>query len=42
MTVQSIRTAIQKRNVAGDHLLVPPRKVPFGKMNRVGKFDNLL
>jgi hypothetical protein len=41
MAVQSIRTPIEKRDVAGDHLLVPAREVPFRKMDGVGKFNNL-
>jgi hypothetical protein len=35
MAVQSIRTAVQKRNVAGDHLFVATRKMTFREMNRV-------
>jgi len=41
MTVQSIRTAIEKRHVAGNHLLVAARQVPFRKMDGVGKFNDL-
>jgi hypothetical protein len=41
MAVQSIRAPIEKRDVAGDHLLVPPREVAFRKMDGVGKFNDL-
>ena len=41
MAVQSIRAPIEKRDVAGDHLLMPARQVPFGKMDGVGKFNDL-
>ena len=41
MAVQSIGAAIQIRDVAGDHLLVTPRKMPLGKMDGVGEFDYL-
>jgi hypothetical protein len=41
MAVQSIRTPVQVGDVARDHLLVAPRKVPFGKMHGIRKFDNL-
>jgi hypothetical protein len=35
MAVQSIRTPVQIRDVAGDHLFVAPRKMPFREMDRV-------
>jgi hypothetical protein len=41
MAIQSIRTPIEERDVAGNHLLVPARQVPFRKMDGVGKFNNL-
>lgn len=41
MAVQSIRAPIEKRDVAGDHLLVAARQVAFGKMDGVGKFNDL-
>jgi hypothetical protein len=41
VAVNSIRTAVQVRHIAGDHLLVASSQVPFGKVNGVGKFNNL-
>lgn len=41
MAVQSIRAPIEKRDVAGDHLLMAARQVSFGKMDGVGKFNHL-
>ena len=41
MAVQSIRTSVQVGDVAGEHLLVPAREVPFGEMYGVGELDNL-
>ena len=41
MAVQSIRAAIQKGNVAGDHFLVTAGEMAFGEMNSVGEFDDL-
>ena len=35
MAVQSIRTPVQIRNVAGDHLFLAARKMPFREMDRV-------
>jgi hypothetical protein len=35
VAVQSIRAAVQVRNVTGDHFLVAPREVPLGKMHGV-------
>ena len=35
MAVQSIRTPVQERDVAGNHLFVPAGKIPLGKMDRV-------
>ncbi len=40
MAVQSIRAPVQVGNVAGDHLLLPARKMPLGKMNRVAEFNH--
>lgn len=41
VTVQSIRTAIQVGDIAGDHLLMAAGEMPFRKMNAIGKLDNL-
>jgi len=41
VAVQSIRAAIQERNMASDHLLGAPVEVAFGKMDRVGEVDDL-
>ena len=41
VAVQSIGTSIERRDVAGDHLLVPAREVPFGEMDGVGEIDDL-
>ena len=41
MGVQSIWTAVQEGNIAGDHLLVPAGKMAFGKMNGVGELHYL-
>src|ERR1039457_3052098 len=41
VAVQSIGTAVQVGDVAGDHLLVPPRKMALGKMDGVGKTPHL-
>jgi len=35
VAVQSIRTSIEVRDVAGDHLFVPASEVPFGEMDGV-------
>ena len=35
MAVQSIRTPVQIRDVASDHLFVAARKMPFGEMDGV-------
>jgi hypothetical protein len=35
VTVQSIWATIQVRDVAGNHLFVPPRQMPFRKMDCV-------
>jgi hypothetical protein len=35
VTVQSIWATIQERDVAGNHLFMPPRQMTFRKMNRV-------
>ena len=40
MAVQSIRTPVQKRDVAGDHLLMATGKMPFGEMDGVSQFDD--
>lgn len=42
MAVQSIWTPIQVRNVAGDHLLVPPPKMAFGEVDGIGELHYLL
>ena len=41
MTVQSIWTAIEEGDVAGDHLFMTPREMPLGEVNGVGEFDHL-
>src|SRR5271166_29674 len=41
VAVQSIRAAIQVRDVAGDHLFVPASEMPFGEMNGVREIDDL-
>jgi hypothetical protein len=41
VAVQSIRAAVQKRNVARDHLLVTAREMPLGKVNGVRELDDL-
>jgi hypothetical protein len=41
MAVQSIRAPVQVRDVAGNHFLMPPRKVPLGKMHGVGELQDL-
>ena len=41
VAVQSIRTSIEVRDVAGDHLFVPPSKVPFGEMDGIRELDHL-
>jgi hypothetical protein len=41
VAVQSIRAAVEVGDVARNHLLVPPRQVSLGKMNRVRKLDYL-
>jgi hypothetical protein len=41
VAVESIRATVQKRNIARDHFLVTADKVAFGKMNCVGKVDDL-
>ena len=40
MAVQSIRTPVQIRDVASDHLFVAARKMPFGEMDGVSQFDH--
>jgi hypothetical protein len=40
MAVQSIRTPVQIRDVASDHLFVTARKMPFGEMDGVSQFDH--
>jgi hypothetical protein len=40
MAVQSIRTAVQVRDVAGDHFLIAAGKMPFRKMDGVSHFDD--
>ena len=41
MGVQSIRTAVQEGDVAGNHLLIPPGKMSVTKMDAVGKLHDL-
>jgi hypothetical protein len=41
VAVQSIRAAVEIGNVAGDHLLVAAREMPFGEVHGVGKLDHL-
>jgi hypothetical protein len=41
VAIESIRAAIEKGNVAGDHLLVTAREMTFRKVNFVGEFDYL-
>lgn len=41
MAVQSIRAVVQVRNVTSNHLLVIAGEMAFGKMNGVGKLDDL-
>ena len=40
MAVQSIGTAIEVGDVAGDHFLVAAGEMAFGEMNFVGEFDD--
>ena len=42
MAVQSIWTPVQVRNVAGDHLLVPARKMAFGEVDGIRELNYLL
>ena len=41
MTVGSIRTAVQKRDITGDHFFLPPGEMSFGKVDLVGEIDHL-
>ena len=41
MAVESIRTTVQKRYMAGDHFLVAPCQMAFGEMNGVGEVHHL-
>jgi len=41
MAIQSIRTAIEVRDITGNHLLVPPGKMPRRKMDGVRELDYL-
>ena len=41
VAVQSIRTTVQVRDVAGNHLFVTPREMSLRKMNRVGELNYL-
>ena len=41
MTVQSIWTAIEERDVTGEHLFLTTREMPFGEMNSVGELNYL-
>ena len=40
MAVQSIRTTVQIRDVAGNHLFVSTGKMPLRKVNRVSQIDH--
>src|SRR5580658_166057 len=40
VAVQSIRAPVQVRDVAGDHLFVAARKMPFREMDRVSQLDD--
>ena len=42
MAVQSIWAPVQVGNVAGDHLLMTPREMAFGEMNRIRELNYLL
>src|SRR5271165_2501669 len=41
VAVQSIRTAVQVGDIAGDHLLVAALQMSLGKMNGVGEVHHL-
>ena len=41
MTVQSIRTAVEVRNIGGNHLFVTAREVSCREMNGIGKLNHL-
>ena len=41
MAVESIRAAVQVRDVAGDHLFVAPLQMALGKVNGVREIDHL-
>jgi len=41
VAIESIRAAIEKGNVAGDHLLVTSGEMAFGKVEFVREFDDL-
>ena len=41
MAVESIRTAVQVRNIAGQHFFMASRKMAFGEVQSVRKLDNL-
>jgi hypothetical protein len=41
VAVQSIRTAVQVADIAGDHLLVAALQMAFGEMNGVGEVHHL-
>ncbi len=41
MAIQSIRTAVQVRDVAGDHFFVTPRKMALGEMHGIAELNHL-
>ena len=41
VTVESIRTAVEIRDITGDHLLVPALKMALGEMNGIGEVHHL-
>jgi hypothetical protein len=42
MAVQSIWAPVQVRYVTGDHLLMSPREMAFGEVDRVRELNDLL
>ena len=41
MAVQSIRAPVQVGDMAGNHLLVSPCEMPFGKVNGIRELNHL-
>jgi hypothetical protein len=41
VAVNSIRTVVQIRDIAGDHFFVAPGEMPLGKVDGVGELHNL-